>query len=463
MSTTEKAQILTDKQIGIFKDGLENLIAELGTAQDKRSYSKFVNKKNLSHEANRAELEALYRTDWMAGKIVDIIPDDMTREWRTFKGDIDPETVKGLEEEETRIDLPGNFMQAHIWGRLYGTSYIVLSVDDGQNSDKPLRLDGLKEGSLKHIKAVDRYRLTHAGGAPIGDPMNPHFGLPEYYQFVGAGATANTRIHHSRVIRFEGVKLPYDSFRENNYISDSVLSRLYDPLINFSTVSTGAASMVFETNVDIMKVKGLMNYLSTSAGEELLRKRFTLAGLMKSFNNMMLLDSEETYENKSNTFAGLPDLLDRYGLHVGAGGDVPATRLLGSSASGFNATGEGDLKNYYDTIRSSQKKNYRPKIDYVDQIIAKSLGISLEADLSYEFNSLFQITPKEQADKEFVDAQRDAIYLDRGVVGEDVVAKELKQNDVYTNIRDEDLEEPDNDEDDEDNEDDDDFNLGNGG
>jgi len=44
------------------------------------------------------------------------------------------------------------------------------------------------------------------------------------------------------------------------------------------------------------------------------------------------------------------------------------------------------------------------------------------------------MTPKEQADTEFVNAQRDAIYLDREVISEVAAAKELVQEGVYTNI-----------------------------
>jgi uncharacterized protein len=163
--------------------------------------------------------------------------------------------------------------------------------------------------------------------------------------------------------------------------------------------------------------------------------------MMKSFNNMMLLDNEEGYESKSNTFAGLPDLLNSFALFLSAASDIPATRLLGSSASGLNATGEGDLKNYYDTVRSTQKKVYKPLLDRFDKIMAKSLGLADDTDMDYDFKSLFQMTPKETADLQLINAQRDQIYLDRNVITEEIAAKELKQEGTYTNITDEYLEE----------------------
>lgn len=414
------------------RDGLENLIAELGTGQDKRAHGRFVNSKNLSLAGNREELNALYQTDWLAAKLVDIIPNDMTREWRTFTGNIEPEQVTMLEEEEQRLDLVSSFNFANKWARLYGTGFIVMSVDDGQTPDKPLNINRVKEGGLQHIKVLDRHRMTNPGTV-ITDPLNPKFGMPEFY----IPTETSLRIHHSRVLRFEGVEVPFDLFRRNNYYSYSILDRIYESLMNFNVAANAAASMIYETNVDVIKLKNLMQYLQTAEGEALVRRRITLSNQLKSINNALIIDGDEEYENKTKSFSGLPDLIDRFSHILSAAGDIPATRLLGTSASGMNATGEGDLKNYYDNVRSMQVKNFKPQLDYFDQIMAKSLGFADDADLSYTFNSLFQLSDTEQADVDLKNSQRDQIYLDQGVVTPSMVAKDLQQEETYTNISDE--------------------------
>ncbi len=432
---TEKATISTEDEL--IGDGLENLIAQLGTGQDKRNASVFKNNKQLSRDGGQVELSALYRTEWLAGKVVDIVPNDMTREWRTFNGEIEPGTIQILEDEENRLKLVNAFNQAHKWARLYGTAFIIMSIDDGGRPEDPLNINNIKKGGLRHIKVIDRHRIDHKDVQPISDPLSASFGFPELYRFSETSAV----IHYTRIIRFDGVKLPFDEFRRNNFYSDSVIDRLYESITNFNTVTDSAASMVYETNVDILKIKGLMNLIQTPAGEDLIRKRFTLAGLLKSFNNMMLLDSEETIETKTNTFAGLPDLIDRYSSILASASDIPATRLLGSSASGLNATGEGDLKNYYDRIRADQIIEYKPELDRFDIIMAKSLGLTDGLDLSYEFDPLFQMTPKDIADTEFVQAQRDASYLDRDIIKPSTVLKDLRQKGTYTNVTDEEVEE----------------------
>ena len=374
----DKAEIIDTA----LQDSMENFVAQLGTEQDKRSHSKFVNNKRLSMTGNEEEINAMYRTDWLSGKVVDIVPDDMTREWRSFTGDIDPELVKELVKEEERLDLQGSFNLAHKWSRLYGTAFIVMAVDDGNTPDKHLDINKIKEGGLRHIKVIDRTQITRGDVTPNTDVMSRNFGMPEFYRMTEG---SSQKIHHTRVIRFDAILLPYREFQRNNYFSDSVLDRMYEAITNFNTVSQAAATMVYETNVDIMKVKNLMQYLQTAEGTAMLTKRFTLAGMQKSINNMLLLDTEEQFDKKSNSFSGLPDLLDRYGAAVTGASDIPATRLLGS----------------------------------------------------YTFNPLFQMTPKEIADMNLVDAQRDDIYLNQGVITEATVAKELKQKETYTNITDE--------------------------
>lgn len=425
-----EAKIEDGKTEQDIQDGLENFIAGLGTDKDKRSAAKFVNR-STQGEAARTELEAMYRTDWISGKTVDIIPNDMTREWREFTDDdLEAAIKEKFEAEEERLGLAQAFCEAHKWARLYGTAFIVMSIDDGKKASEPVDINKLKPGCLKHIKVIDRHRLAPGINIEL-NPLEANFGFPNTYRMNDT----TIDIHHSRVLRFDGIKLPFEEFRRNNYWSDSILHRLYGAIVNFHTATDSSASMIYEANVDVMKVKGLMNYLQTDEGENLLRKRFALAGLLKSFNTMMLLDMDEEHSTKTNSFSGLPDLIDRFFQVLSAATDIPATRFLGVSAAGFS-TGDGDIKNYYDNVRSKQNSEYRPKLNYIDKIIARSLNIAEDISLKYDFCSLFQLNEIEIADMRLKDAQRDQIYLDQGVITPSQVAKELKRVDTYSSITD---------------------------
>ena len=205
--TSDKAKIIIDEKPSVdgTLDSLENLVAGLGAGTDKRVQSRFVNRKMMSADGGQEELNAIYRTDWLAGKIVDIIPNDMVREWRTFVGDINPSTVEILEIAEAELALRNAFGSAHKWARLYGTAFILLVIDDGLNPSQPVQLDRIKKGSLKHIKVIDRHRVSNSEVVPIQDPLNPKFGFPDFYRIN----ETSVRIHHTRLIRFDGTELPF--------------------------------------------------------------------------------------------------------------------------------------------------------------------------------------------------------------------------------------------------------------
>jgi phage-related protein (TIGR01555 family) len=105
--------------------------------------------------------------------------------------------------------------------------------------------------------------------------------------------------------------------------------------------------MVFEAKVDIIKLPNFMASLGDERYKSKILERYTLANMAKGINGMLLLDSEEEYETKSASFAQLPEVLDRFLQIVSGAADIPATRLLGQSPAGMNATGESDLRNYY--------------------------------------------------------------------------------------------------------------------
>jgi uncharacterized protein len=169
-------------------------------------------------------------------------------------------------------------------------------------------------------------------------------------------------------------------------------------------------------------------------------KRFQNAAMMKSFNRMLLLDATETYDKKSNNFSGLNLIVQQFMVDVCGAADIPMTRLFGQSAGGLNATGAGDIRNYYDMLKAKQEAELRPQLEYLDQIIYRhATGKPPPDSYEWDFKSLWQTSGKEQAEIEKIRADRDKIYMDSAVVSEGVVAAELLQTGTYKSMTDKDV------------------------
>ena len=332
------ANISDAKKNAMLTDTLTNLVANMNTGNDKRALSKFTGKGRM----DRTQLEALYREDWIAGKIIDIIADEMTREWRQFTdSEMDSDKVKELTKEENRLKVKYKFNEAKKWARLYGGSLAIMNIEGTGEPHEPLDLESIKEGSLKSLTVFDSENAQYAE-INNTNPMEENFLLPDTYRL----SNTSVSIHHTRILRFDGQLLPYNELKINRYWHDSVINRIYDSLVNAGIANNSAASLLFESNVDVIKVKNLMTMLSSDEGSKQLTDRFFLAKVLKANNNMTLLDSEEEIVKNNVTFSGIDSMLDRFMTIISAASDIPATRLFGKAPVGMNATGESDVINF---------------------------------------------------------------------------------------------------------------------
>lgn len=421
------------------RDGLENFVSGLGTQRDKRTHTHYGTPVMLT----RVDLENMYRGSWLAKKIVNAPADDMTREWVHFQFD-DAKDEKGksrveqtqfaLEEAEKAFDIKGKFNEGLRWGRLYGGAVMVIGTNDTEDLSKALDVKMLGKGCLRYLHVLDRWRVSP--GPLTRDLNSPNFGLPDHYIL----AESTVQVHHTRIIRFNGQKLPHFPWLQNGMWDDSELQHVIESLKNRDITTQGIASMVFESNVDVVKVADLSEMLSSKDGEAILTKRFMLASMLKSFNQTFILDASEEYEKKSNTFSGLPDVMREFMVDVAGASDIPVTRLFGQAAAGLNATGDNDVRNYYDKIKAEQGTILRPRLDYLYEILTRHALGSKPEDFRYMFNSLWQMDEVTQSQAEKNRADRDKVYVEMGAITEGVVARELRERGTYRSLTNEDVE-----------------------
>ncbi|TIW79271.1 MAG: DUF1073 domain-containing protein, partial [Mesorhizobium sp.] len=178
---------------------------------------------------------------------------------------------------------------------------------------------------------------------------------------------------------------------------DSVLLSVMEAIKQADNTSANIASLVFEAKVDIIRIP---NFMASLANEDYKRKileRYTLANTSKGINGTLMLDKEEEYASKSTSFATLPDVLDRFLQIVSGAADIPATRLLGQSPAGMNATGESDLRNYYDRLQAMQAIEMTPAMARLDECIIRSATGGRDASIYYEWAPLWGMSETEKA------------------------------------------------------------------
>lgn len=119
----------------------------------------------------------------------------------------------------------------------------------------PLRPETIGKGKFKGILPLDRWMVDPALTRRIKD-MGPDLGKPEFYDVVTtATGIPAWRIHHSRLIRFDGVTLPFQQKMTENEWGMSVVERIWDRLTAFDSATVGAAQLVYKAHLRTYSVE----------------------------------------------------------------------------------------------------------------------------------------------------------------------------------------------------------------
>jgi len=376
----------TNRMQSFLIDSLMNVVSGLGTNRDKQISSVYG-----FTPINEQQLVAAYRSDWIARKVVTIPAEDQTREWRSWQAD--KNDITKLESEEKRLGLQEKTRQGEELARLYGGAALIIGDGVGDPA-KQLDVERVKAGGLKYVHVVTMMELK--AGVLDTDLSSEWFGGPKTYELSLQGATP-VSVHPSRVVRFLGVQMPDWRIRNDPW-GDSVLQAMDQQIKNSSLTEQAIAALVHEAKIDVVKIPGLMANIGTAEYEATLTTRIQLASILKGLLSTYVLDSEEDWERNATSFAGLPEILKLYLLLACGASDIPATRMLGQSAMGLNATGEGDLINYYDMIASRQKTRLGPRLSVLDEVLIRSALGARPPELHYNWNSLWQMSAAQKAD-----------------------------------------------------------------
>lgn len=424
-------------------DSFQNFAANLGLGTDNVSSGATYGFNPITRI--RTLLEWIHRGSWLGGVVVDAVADDMTRAGVDLKGEIAPDDIQKLEEAAVTLQIWNAICDNTKWARLYGGSLAVMLID-GQDMSTPLRIETVGKGSFRGLYVMDRWQVQPTLNRPVTE-FGPSLGKPKFYDVVSSGLPlSGKRIHHTRCIRQDGIKLPLWQAMTENMWSISVYERMYDRMVAFDSATTGAAQLVYKSYLRTYKVKDLRE--NVAMGGDAFNGLIRYVDMMRRFQSMegiTLLDAEDEFEGHShNAFGGLSDALEHFSEQIAGCAGMPLVRLFGQSPKGMNATGESDFRMYYDNINKDQNATLKIPITTVYRLMAQSMGIALAPGFGIKFRPLWQLTDKEKSEVSNNVTTSVTQAFEAGLVTQKTAMKELKQSSevtgVFTNITDEEIE-----------------------
>ena len=424
-------------------DSFQNFAARVGLGAGSQHDQSTYSANYLSR--NRLLVESMYRSSWVVGQVVDVVADDMTREGINMRGLQSPEDAEEINQELDRLQVWDKLNKTIKWSRLYGGAIAVMMID-GQNVSTPLNINTVAKDQFKGLIVLDRWMVVPSLEDLVTE-YGPYYGMPKYYDVItDSVGLCNQKIHYSRVVRMDGVELPYWQAIAENLWGQSVIERLDDRLTIFDSATLGAGQLVYKAHLRTYKVKGLREIIAKGGRlYDALVKQIQQIRQWQSNEGMTLMDAEDTFETHQYSFTGLDNLLMQFGQQIAGATGIPLVRLFGQSPAGFSATGESDLSNYYDNINQQQEGRMRTPLQTLLAVVSLSkLGKALPNSFKFDFASLWQIDEKVKADVANTVAQAVTTVEESGLISRKTALKELRQSSevtgIFSHITDEEIE-----------------------
>lgn len=414
-------------------DGFFNAMTGLGDpGRDKRK-SSFARSEILDYQ----EQTELYRGSFMAAKGVELIANEMTREWLDVRITDDPEAAEALTQKLDEMHARERWLEAMIWERTYGGAAIFMAIDDGQLPDMPVNEKAIRQ--ITALSAFDRSEVF-----PIeweNNAARPNYGEPTFYRInprvYGMGSsTVLSRVHASRIIRFKGIVANRTLSYSNQGWGDSVLDRAWTAIADCATAYDGPASLLNDIAQAVFKVRGLSAAIASDK-PNLIRARLAIMDQARSLLRAIVIDAEkEDFSRQATPMTGVAELQRSFALQVAAAFETPISLLMGESPAGLMATGDTDVRFFYDSIRGRQRTKITPDVRRFVRLLMLSKGSATKGlepkNWSIEHRSLWQMTDAEKAKIHLEQAQADQINVVNGVLTPEEVRQNRFEKDTYS-------------------------------
>lgn len=314
---------------------------------------------------NRTGITYAYKTFSMAQKVVDAPVDD------AFRGGIEikiPEIsdAEDMAELYEAMEMGNDLETAKLvmkWDRLFGGAGLIVNTD--QDPSTPLNPARLNNGRLGFI-AADRWELILSGLMTAG-PGYDSLGVTQLelardqygYASLGRYNYYGVPLDDTRVCKVAGREAPSLIRPRLQGWGISVLEGCLREINTYIKFQNLLFELADEAKIDVYGIEQFNEQLATAQGTALIKLRIGLANWIKNYKNALVMDKEDTYEQKQIAFSGLADIMEQFRVSLCAATGIPYNKLFGASATGFGS-GEDAMENYSALIDTEVRAKANP-------------------------------------------------------------------------------------------------------
>lgn len=413
-----------DGAISDYMEGQPNLGEEL--------YMWFARQGFIGHQ-----LAAMVAQHWLVSKICFMPGRDALRkgwELRDAMGKALPDEVQlKLREADIEFKVEESLKDYIGMGRVFGIRVAIPDIDysgmdtpESEILEAPFNIDGVRPGKFKGWIMVDPYWMAPELDAKASaKPNSRHFYTPTWWLINGQ------RYHRSHLQIFINGHLADILKPAYLYGGIPVPQMIMERIYGAERTANEAPLLAMTKRTVVYKTdlaKATANFSAFMARVASWSKLWTNTGI-RAIDRV-----EDDHQQFDTSLVDLDAIIMTQYQLCAAAGEVPATKLLGTSAKGFNATGEGDESIYHESLESLQNGYLTPFLRFHYKLLCKSLEI--EEVVNPQWPAMDAPTEQERAQTEGAEATAAAALVSAGVVdaSEERARLNAKEGGMYSGL-----------------------------
>ena len=340
-----------------------------------------------------------YTTYGILQRIIDVPVYDAFRgglEIESAGNEMNYRDIEDLDESLEEQGILEAMRDGNIWADLFGGGALIFN-SEGEDYSKPLDIERLSKAPIE-IYDASRWELGAESRIPVSG----------FYDFYGL------KVHASRVMTICGKRAPFLIRDQLAGWGLSKIQRLSEDFNGYLRTKNAKFELMLEAKVDVFKIQGYKNQLASPMASQLTQRRIALVNRFKSFNNAMLLDAEDEYQQKQISFSGIAEMAKENRMDIAEAAHMPMSKIWGIGSTGLSS-GEDDLENYNAEVESVIREPNRPRVRRVlDMAIRARFGTEFKFKFKYKPLRVLSSTDQETINKS--ETERVMLNLQAGLI-----------------------------------------------
>lgn len=349
--------------------------------------------------------------------ISETIAREMTRKWGELESDGDEDRddeITALTALLDKHNIKDKLRRAAIHDGLFGRGHIFIDINDSFDDLEvlatPLAIDAtaIPKGAKIAFRNIEPI-WTYPNDYDSANPLSPDFYNPRTW-FVNGRV-----VHRSRLLTFVGRKLP-NILQPAYGFAGLSLSQMAIPYVqNWLRTRQSVSDLLHAFSVMVLATN--MASVLQGGGAESLINRAQMFTQFRDNRGIMMLDKEtEDFRNVSAPISGLDRLQAQSQEQMASVSGIPLVKLLGITPSGLNASTDGEIRVFYDTIEANREALFGDPFGTIREVMQLSLFGEIHRELSWKWGSLWQLDEAGESAVRKTDADTSVELIDAGVI-----------------------------------------------